>query len=604
MTRSFLSALAVLAACSAWGEPAIRVSVEQTTVRANNPFGLKVEITGGRSEAPKISDADGLAIEPVPVQRSNQLSIVNGAMSQSQTLIYKATATRPGKVIIPPITARVDGKEISSMPIDLTVLEGKATAPIPRAQQPVRQEAVQDSDAAANAAAPDRTPTPEDAVLVTAEVDKQSVYQGEAVQLTLSRWVLSGVQASPYRSADPGYPDTEGFYTTELEPRQEDRTRGNWPYHLLQLTQKLYPTRTGQLNIGSWQFNGEALMRTSSGRLLRQEYALATDPIAITVKPLPPQPPNFSGAVGTFTFRQSMTAPAPKTAIQGVPFKLSLEVQGDGNPDSIGEPKLPPIAGATVSKADTVAPPNVDSSTGIVTKEFIYTITPLESGKLTIPPIEFCYFDPATERYATQVVGPFDMDARPSAEQAGAAIVTKEIPVTHGKVNITGKDILPNVDAPPSLRPYRPSAVVNITAGVVPALAYAGLAFMMARRRRFEHDSAYARSYFAKSNAHKRLLAVAQAAEPAEELCRAVTGFVADKFNVASAGLTSSDLRQLLETKKTGSELTESIVKIVKACERARYAAVKLSDDEIKALTNAADTAMNKLESVAKDAKV
>ena len=91
------------------------------------------------------------------------------------------------------------------------------------------------------------------------------------------------------------------------------------------------------------------------------------------------------------------------------------------------------------------------------------------------------------------------------------------------------------------------------------------------------------------------------AAEPAEELYRAVSGFVADKFNASDAGITSSDMRALLESRNAAPDLTESIVKILRACERARYAGVKLSSDEIEALTHAATAALDTLEQSAKE---
>ena len=261
--------------------------------------------------------------------------------------------------------------------------------------------------------------------------------------------------------------------------------KGSWPYHLIQLVQRLYPTRPGTLTIGQWQFNGHALMMTSRGGYKQKDYALTTDPIEIDVKPLPERPANFSGAVGTFTFRASSGTPVPKTVQQGVSFKLTLEVQGDGNPDSIGEPKLAAVDGATVSKADTDPESKVDPSSGVVTKEFVYTVTPLQAGKLALPAVEFCYFDPHAEKYKTETVGPFEMDVRPSAEKSGGAIVTNAAPAAQGKVRVIGKDILPNADAPVNLHTHRPSPLRTGAIVTLPVLAYAGLATVMTRRRRF-----------------------------------------------------------------------------------------------------------------------
>ena len=187
-----VSALLLASASVALAEPSVRVSVERSTVQVNQPFRIQVTVSGGKSEAPAFPKVDGLSVGP-PSETMSNFSFVNGVVTQSIGVLFTATATRVGKVTIPAITVQVDGKPVTSRPIELTVAEGRAAMPPP----PTAQRDSDPSTAAPATADPNAAPTEDDAVLITAEVDRRSVYEGEGIQLTLSRWVLRGVNAAP-----------------------------------------------------------------------------------------------------------------------------------------------------------------------------------------------------------------------------------------------------------------------------------------------------------------------------------------------------------------------------------------------------------------------
>ena len=307
---------------------------------------------------------------------------------------------------------------------------------------------------------------------------------------------------------------------------------------------------------------------------------------------LPEAPPAFSGAVGQYTLEAKLSR---EEGVQGVPMQLVVTVRGRGNPDAIGAPRVPKVEKAYISDPDRSPAPAEPTGAG-VEKTFTYMVTPLEPGELRIPPIEYGYFDPAAEAYKTESTQPLTVRVQQSAEYAGprTLMTQNREPEPAGAVSMVGDDIFPLASAPAGLRRVRESGVAVPVATGAPVAAYAGLALLMRRKRRFDRDPAYARARKAKARAVKRLGA---AAGSAEELYRALIGYVADRYDLQETGLTSQEVTQAMEARQVEVEVREHVRKILRACERTRYGGAKLSGDEFDALTRGALDAIEQLES-------
>jgi hypothetical protein len=134
--------------------------------------------------------------------------------------------------------------------------------------------------------------------------------------------------------------------------------------------------------------------------------------IELTVKPLPPNaPPNFSGAIGTFT----MTADAkPKTVQVGDPITVTSTITGRGNFDRMNGPALEDERGW--HKYPPSSKFRQDDDVGMSgEKTFEMVIAPNEK-KPAVPPLVFAYFDPVKENYVT-----LRSDAVPIQVEGGAA---------------------------------------------------------------------------------------------------------------------------------------------------------------------------------------
>ena len=571
-------AIAVLAMTAA-AEPRVRAYLDRPTVSLRQPFLLTVEVSGENIGQVKLPDVEGLNINKQAGQRQSSTQVEISGLSTSviktQQVGYYVQATRTGKFTVPPITVEVDGKVLSTDPILLTVTDspqpsrGSATPAMP-------------APSAANPAQNVEQLSWNDVVFVESRADKTEVYQGAPLLLTLclGKISLPGMQIGPTRSQEIHYPATEGFYATTTEPGATVENRNGKNYEVTQFHRMLYPTATGDLKIEAWRWEGIAAYGFQ-----QQAFRLETPPIDVRVKPLPDRPEGFSGAVGHFTIKAVLMR---DEVIQGAPTQLVVRINGQGNPNAIAAPVVPKIPNAYVSDPDKQVAPTGDPSGVNVEKTFTYNITPLEAGSLAVPAIPFCYFDPDQGAYQTETTEPFAVRVLASAERAQVLVTREERPREGSRVDVIGEDICPPVTDAGTLRPAPGWGTAIPGVVVVPVLAYGGVAVLMRRKRRFEHDTGFARDYFAKSKGRKRLRNVASATEPSEGLYRAVVGYIADKFNVPEAGLTASDITPLFESQGLGPEYAENFIKILRACDRAHYASARLSEDEIHALTEAA----------------
>jgi hypothetical protein len=580
---------------AAGNTPAVRAYVDDTTVMAGTQFTLAIEINGRAEELPTMPVVDGLKIGPRPNTQASRVgfsSATNTAISR-QEYGYYAYASKPGKITIPPIAITVDGKPQTTEPIELTVLE--AAVPqvrMPPGPAPHQVFPPQVLPQMPQPPAKENEVSLDEAISIESRVDKTQVYQGEPVELTLGIWVLNtpGFRVYSYRDQPFEPPACEGFYPTPLEENVTETNKEGRAYRAVTYRRTLYPTVAGDLQIGEWRWAGAA---SYGGREWRFDRTAPAIPVHVTT--LPEAPPNFSGAVGQYALEAKLSR---DDGVQGVPMQLVVTVRGKGNPDAIGAPRVPKVEKAYISDPDRS--PTPAEPTGVdVEKTFTYMITPLEPGDLNIAAVEYCYFDPAAAAYKTESTQPLSVRVSQSGEYAGPRKLmtqNKELEPA-GAVSMVGDDLFPLASAPAGLRPVRRSGAAVPVAAAAPVLAYASLALLMRRKRRFDRDPAYARACRAKARALKRIEAAARSAEPAEELYRALIGYVADRYNLHETGLTSQEVAQTLEARRVEAEVNEHVRKILRACERTRYGGSKLSGDEIEALTRGAAEAIDRIES-------
>lgn len=149
-----------------------------------------------------------------------------------------------------------------------------------------------------------------------------------------------------------------------------------------------------------------------------EQRVVQTEPLELTVRPLPAAPPDFSGAVGQFALVSRIVPTAPAV---GEPVTWTLELTGTGNwPDLAGLPER------EVSRDFSVVQPKSkramkDNSLfeGTLTEDVV--LVPTKPGRYTLGPVKFTYFDTAAGAYRTITTEPVTIAVAAGAAAPAAA---------------------------------------------------------------------------------------------------------------------------------------------------------------------------------------
>ncbi len=130
-----------------------------------------------------------------------------------------------------------------------------------------------------------------------------------------------------------------------------------------------------------------------------------SEPLPLNILPLPRQSelPGFTGAIGSF----SVDPPALSTnrVRAGDLLTLTVTVRGQGNPERMLPPEIPPQPQWQVFPAhkDNTLPAIIRQRGSV---QFQYKLIPLDASLTATPAIPFCTFDPGARRYVDLTVQP------------------------------------------------------------------------------------------------------------------------------------------------------------------------------------------------------
>ncbi|RXK53304.1 protein BatD [Oleiharenicola lentus] len=320
---------------------------------------------------PKLPTVDGLQFG-TPGQ-SSQTSIINFKMTRTFALVFPVRPTKRAAIIIPPFEVQTD----------------KGTLKVAAARYTVGDAPVGNSGLTIN-----------DVASASLEIPKKSVWAGEvfpvAYNLDVIRRYFHSLGSSVAWESAPAIADD----WTKPEP-SEALIRGERHVIAAQTTR----ASIKQPGIYTLKPAGQLinLMVGSSGFGLFtqpnvEQRQLESNSLELTVKALPAAPPEFTGAVGQFTFVSKVV---PLTAAVGEPVTWTLELAGTGNwPDLTGLPQR------EVSNDFQVVQPKSKRTMkdgtlfeGTLTEDVV--LVPTKPGTYRLPPVRFSYFDSDSGTYKT-----------------------------------------------------------------------------------------------------------------------------------------------------------------------------------------------------------
>lgn len=524
-------------AAVAAGDLAIEATLTPDHITAGGePATLSIVVRGGINlPGAPVPRVGGLFFDPAGTAQN--FSMIQGRVTRSTTITYRVQARRAGTYVIPPLRVSQGKETAQTKPLTLTVLPPGSAAP----GQPSRRP-----PATREPWSGEKGPPP---VFVRLVVDRDHVYWNQEIVARLRIYARVPLDGAPDWTA----PGTQGFWVEDLgAPTAGSARVGSYVYAVNEIRWALFPTKTGTLTIGPAQ------VRCRIDRVVPapdpwsslgfpdvepQDVSLATDPVHVTVEPLPKDAPEgFNGAVGSYALSVHVDR---GTVAAGEPAIVTTTVNGAGNVASLHDPEVtvPASVRRYVANASTRIDRSGQTLRGTRTQQV--AVVSEAPGTVRVGPVRFSWFDPDEGRFHTATSESIRIHVTPAIGGAAPESGFRAPEPPAGPRTGTGPW------GPLALGP--PPGAVGVSGAAV--AAYAALMLLAAvRDRRARNPRAVRRALLeaeaARVAAARRGLAAGNAAASAARAAVALVAGLIARYDIGEPGLARGEL--LLEAERRG----------------------------------------------------
>lgn len=558
----YLSLLTLLVV-TANAQVKVTASLDARQVYVQESFTWTLEVQGSdKMPSVRIGDIDKIALLSGPMQSSNY-TIVNGRTSSKKTISYTFVAMEAGSVIFPSVDVMIGTQRYQTERLKLQIL------------------------AAGNAKSKQGGATQN--VSIRAIPNKSTVYIGEPLVVRYKLFTKVGV----YNYQVEKLPDAVGFWAEEVsqssQPRLVSEVVNGVRYNTAVLKTVLYyPTQSGELTIDplKTELEIEVKSRQRSNSRFNDPFfndpffsgkrkatkVFLSNPLRIEVKSLPePRPRNYSGAVGSFQIRAALDTNAV-FANDAVGLNISLSGSGNFKSLQLPEPDLP--AGIDMFKPERTENIRIQGAKHTGNKRSTYLLVPRVSGKLTIDPIEFTYFDLKSQKYMTLSSAPLSMNVYDA--EGTQQVVTSGY--SREEVELMQEDIRYIKAAGSGFNTATKSPLGSgfWTTHLLGLVALASAFGYEYRSRRLEGNADLRRRTNALKQARKQLKQAEKLSDDSEELRallhQCIVGFIGARLNVAENTLDTAQFSVLLQEQEIPTEIIEENQKFLDGLAMDRFA--------------------------------
>lgn len=505
----------------------------------------------------------------------HSIQVVNGHTTSSSSTTYTVivSAQKAGTYTIPAASVTVGGNSIASREVKVTV-SGTASANAGTGAPRMHEEAEQQRrqrDAGTAISSSD--------LFIQVTANKHHVSEQEPILLTYKVYTLVDLV-----QLEGKMPDLTGFHTQEIQlPQQKSFHIENYNgrnYRCVTWCQYvMFPQMTGKLEIPSITFNGtvvqqnrnidpfEAFFNGGSG-YVEVKRSITAPAVTIQVDPLPTRPDGFSGGVGKFSISGQLDNDEVKA---NEPVTLRVVVSGTGNLKLIKEPVVtfPKDFDSYDAKVTDKTRLTVNGVEGNMVYD--YLAVPRNQGTYEIPPVEFTYFDTATDKYVTVKTEPFKLTVTKGDKTMVSADYdaqkTEDIrPIKEGKM----KSESDNAHFFGSTAYW-----LTIAAAV---LLFVVLLVIFRHRAVRNADVVGRKSKKANKVATRRLRAADRLMRQGrqnqfyDEVLHALWGYIGDRLNIPVEQLSRDNITDRLTSRGVDETTVATFVGAIDECEFERYA--------------------------------
>lgn len=375
-------------------------------------------------------------------------STINGVQSNYISFVYIVQPRLPGRYSFSGASAKVDGKRLVFNTVSIDVVEGQGSGALYSFQKNNRDRYKNPEEELYSDYILRRGENIQDKIrknlFIKVDVNKTSCYEGEPV--VASYKLYTRLRSSSKVSRRPSF---NGFSVYDMvdpsiQPSAVEKLNGkDFNVYLIRKAQ-LFPLQSGTLELDAAEVENDVtflraeyamkdkgehlpdLLRSFEADDIRHEGLAAekvnikSNPVSVTVKALPDvsKPASFDGAVGKFSIEATVDKKELELHDAAI---LKVIIKGEGNFGIVNAPVIRWPKGVEVyepyAKEDFLK--SMVPLRGY--KTFQFTFMPKQSGYLTIPGVEFSYFDPKANKYETIVTDSIGIKTLPGAGNLATA---------------------------------------------------------------------------------------------------------------------------------------------------------------------------------------
>ena len=516
----------------------VSASVNQRSVFQGERIVYTIRVSGDFNDLsePELPQLRGLQFGQTrpSVSRSQSISIINGEFQKTITFDYSYPISTPteGRFTIPAANLTIDGKQVSTNSITVTVRARDTSADQPGDEQPD--------------------------IFVQLELSNKNPVVGEEIVAKVVLYFRENIEILSYQPQS-GW-KAEGFWKEVLDdgrqPRAVSSMKNGIRYREASLIEyALFPTKSGELTISPFEISTtvryERRRRDSFSSFFsgfgsnQRNVDLQTEPVTIEAVALEnPPDAQFISAVGDFDISRSISQ---QEMLVGESLELVTTIKGRGNVPLISKPDYQKPDGFEIYNPKESS--EVNRKNGHIVGEYTFTdiMIPRTPGSFTIPKIILSSYNPDRKRFEKTTLPSYTVTVKPDPNRQIAS---------GDKTLLNVKPVLGLVSWEKDQSGYIWNTTWFPIIALLPFLITAGA---YARKRyldKLHGDEQFARSTKADAVAKER---IEQAQSTGKEhlkdaygfLHKALAGYISDKLYLPASGLSDKEYVEAVADKLT-----------------------------------------------------